>query len=50
MMGEDSKQKESRTEKAPTRKVIAVGKWNGTRWVVRTNIWRYLASYAMSKS
>jgi hypothetical protein len=40
----------SEVPKQPVRRVIAVGKWNGSRWIVRTSIWRYLTSYAMSKS
>jgi hypothetical protein len=34
----------------PARRVMAVGKWNGDRWVVRTSMWRYLTSYVISKS
>ncbi len=44
------KPKSEDAAKTPARRVIAVGKWNGSRWVVRTSIWRYLTSYVTSKS
>lgn len=39
-----------RTEKsaAPKKRVIAVGKKVNGRWKVRTSLWRYLASTALS--
>jgi hypothetical protein len=42
--------KTSRTQKAepPRRRVIAVGKRVDGRWQVRTSLWRYLASTALS--
>jgi hypothetical protein len=36
--------------KAPARRVIAVGKWTGSKWLVRTTMWRYVTSYVISKS
>ena len=42
--------KQSSDGKKPSRRVMAVGKWNGDRWVVRTSMWRYLTSYVISKS
>ena len=50
MTGNDRQTKDGTSAKAPTRRVIAVGKWNGSRWIVRTSIWRYLTSYVVSKS
>jgi hypothetical protein len=40
----------NRTEKAtsPRRRVIAVGKRVDGRWQVRTSLWRYLATTALS--
>jgi hypothetical protein len=40
----------TRTEKtaAPRRRVIAVGKRVDGRWQVRTSLWRYLATTALS--
>jgi hypothetical protein len=40
----------SRTEKAtsPRRRLIAVGKRVDGRWQVRTSLWRYLATTALS--
>jgi hypothetical protein len=32
----------------PTRRVIAIGKRVDGRWQVRTSLWRYLASTALS--
>jgi hypothetical protein len=42
--------KSNRTEKpsTPRRRVIAVGKRVEGRWQVRTSLWRYLASTALS--
>jgi hypothetical protein len=42
--------KTSRSEKTPPprRRVIAVGKRVDGRWQVRTSLWRYLATTALS--
>lgn len=42
--------KTTRTEKtqAPRRRVIAVGRRVDGRWQVRTSLWRYLATTALS--
>jgi len=37
------------TPKPPRRTVIAVGKKVGGRWQVRTSLWRYLATTALSR-
>jgi len=37
-----------REQKAPRRRVIAVGKRMNGRWQVRTSLWRYLAATALS--
>ncbi len=34
---------------APRRRLIAVGKWVDGRWQVRTSLWRYLATTALSQ-
>jgi hypothetical protein len=41
----------TRSEKGttPSRRVIAVGKRVDGRWQVRTSLWRYLATTALSK-
>lgn len=44
------KDKPAKTNKRPKRRVIAVGKWSGDRWLVRTSMWRYLSSYVVSQS
>lgn len=36
------------TPPAPRRRVIAIGKRVNGRWQVRTSLWRYLASTALS--
>ena len=36
------------TKNAPAKRVIAVGKKVDGRWQVRTSLWRYLASTALS--
>jgi hypothetical protein len=45
-----AKSKTTETAKQPPRRVVAVGKWVGDRWEVRTSLWRYVASYVVSKS
>ena len=35
-------------QKAPRRRVIAIGKRVQGRWQVRTSLWRYLAATALS--
>jgi hypothetical protein len=37
------------TPRSPRRSVIAVGKKVGGRWQVRTSLWRYLATTALSR-
>jgi len=44
------KLKRSESGRAPKRRTIAVGKWTGDRWLVRTSMWRYLTTYVISKS
>ena len=44
------KDKQPKPRKTPERRVIAVGKWTGERWLVRTSMWRYLSDYVVSKS
>ena len=44
------KLKRSESGKALKRRVVAVGKWTGDRWLVRTSMWRYLTTYVISKS
>jgi len=44
------KRKQAEPVRAPTRRVVAIGKWAGDRWLVRTSMWRYLTSYVISKS
>ena len=41
----------NRTSKTPTqgRRVIAIGKRVDGRWQVRTSLWRYLATTALSQ-
>ena len=36
-------------QRPPRRTVIAVGKKVGGRWQVRTSLWRYLATTALSR-
>jgi hypothetical protein len=50
MAADGGKLKRTNSTKAPKRKVMAVGKWTGDRWLVRTSMWRYLTSYVISKS
>jgi hypothetical protein len=42
--------KHTETTKPQPRRIIAVGKWTGSRWLVRTTMWRYVSSYVISKS
>lgn len=50
MAADGGKLKQTNSTKTPKRKVMAVGKWTGDRWLVRTSMWRYLSSYVISKS
>jgi hypothetical protein len=42
------KRGEQKTQAAPRRRVIAVGKRVAGRWQVRTSLWRYLCATAVS--
>lgn len=44
------KEKREKSTKASNRRVVAVGKWTGDRWQVRTSMWRYISDYVISKS
>ncbi len=43
-----AKSQRSETKGMPRRKVIAVGKRVDGRWQVRTSLWRYVATTALS--
>jgi hypothetical protein len=42
------RKKGEKTSSTPRRRVIAIGKRVDGRWQVRTSLWRYLASTALS--
>jgi hypothetical protein len=44
----DAKASSREPRKTPRRRVIAVGKRVNGRWQVRTSLWRYLATTALS--
>jgi hypothetical protein len=50
MAADARKEKRTKSEKSSARRVVAVGKWTGDRWLVRTSMWRYISDYVVSKS
>ena len=50
MATKPGKQEKTKPARASKRRVIAVGKWAGDRWLVRTSMWRYLSTYVVSQS
>ncbi len=50
MAADAREEKATKSGKASARRVVAVGKWTGDRWLVRTSMWRYLSDYVVSKS
>ena len=50
MEADGREQKREKSTKATNRRVVAVGKWTGDRWQVRTSMWRYISDYVISKS
>jgi hypothetical protein len=50
MAADARKGKREKSNKPSGRRVVAVGKWTGDRWLVRTSMWRYISDYVVSKS